>query len=343
MTRPAGLLVALLLLLPACERLTPAEDRTIRRWLLCEECVEGELDSVVALGDRAIGRLGAALRGPPEEGKENVLRQTRAMLDRTTAIAADRQTYIRHYLENYVAIYQVRAAIALDRINTPSADALLLWAARGNRPYRDDVVAAIGQALGATLVAVAGDSQHAPVDSLVRVDPTVLVRIGPTQQPASAIRVVFQVDSGGGTVLDPVTYTDADGRAHARWRLGTVDSSLNILTALAAGRTVRFSAVAHAPGVRVVFVVQPGNGKAGQPLSPAARVEVHDAWGAVQGRLQQSVLISVEGTAIGASYTLTGGAATLTGFSVPAPGTFHLLAKTLGAVTARSAAFTVVP
>jgi hypothetical protein len=88
------------------------------------------------------------------------------------------------------------------------------------------------------------------------------------------------LDSGAGAVLNPVAYTDAAGHAHARWRLGPVDSSLNVLTARAAGRTVRFRAVAHAPGARLVFVVQPANGTAGQPLSPAPRVAVHDAYGA---------------------------------------------------------------
>jgi hypothetical protein len=55
MTRAGGLLFALALALAGCDRLTSAEEAKVRRWLLCEECAEGELDSVVALGDRAVG------------------------------------------------------------------------------------------------------------------------------------------------------------------------------------------------------------------------------------------------------------------------------------------------
>ena len=48
-----GLRLALILGLAACQSsLKPAEENTVRRCLLCDECQEGELDSVVALGSR---------------------------------------------------------------------------------------------------------------------------------------------------------------------------------------------------------------------------------------------------------------------------------------------------
>jgi hypothetical protein len=214
---------------------------------------------------------------------------------------------------------------------------------RGDRPYRDDVVQVIGQSAGATLTLVAGDSQHAPVDSLVRVNPTVLVRIGPSQEPVSAVRVVFQVDSGEGMVLDSVRYTDSDGRAAARWRLGPADSAVNILTARAGGQTVRFYAIGHALEPRVVFTTQPHDGRVAQPLLPVVSVAVHDAWGAVAGNFNQAVAVSVEGTNIGESYPLADGEAKITGFTIPAAGTFYLLAETSGAITARSDSFQIVP
>jgi hypothetical protein len=48
------------------------EEAAVHRWLLCEECVDGELDSVVAFGNRAVPALDAALRGPPRDRYENV-------------------------------------------------------------------------------------------------------------------------------------------------------------------------------------------------------------------------------------------------------------------------------
>jgi len=277
-------LLTLILALTACDSLTPREQRTVQRWLLCDECTEGELDSVVALGDRGVKALEAALKGPPKKGRENMELQAKAMFARIPGPTISMQKYVDHYLDNYEATYQSRAAIALARINSPRSRAVLLDALRRDSLYRHDVRRVLGRSRGAVVSIVAGDSQHAPFDSTVRIDPVVMVRDSTTGQELSDIRVLFRVDSGGGAVVPSSRLTGENGRAAARWRLGD-SASTNVLSVIAAGQMLRFRAFGHPPGNRVVFVVQPSNGTAGQPVPPPPRIAVQDAWGTTQSTI----------------------------------------------------------
>ena len=64
------LALALIGSLAAC-----VHNRAIDRWLMCDECMEGELDSVVALESGAVERLTNTLGGPPPDRAENMRRR----------------------------------------------------------------------------------------------------------------------------------------------------------------------------------------------------------------------------------------------------------------------------
>lgn len=265
---------------PKPSRLIP-----VTTWLLCEECVAGELDSVTALGNRAVGGLAAALRGPPPERYENVRRQILASYDKLEAapgesLSTSRQKYVEHFLSNYVANYQGRAAIALESIGTPQARAVLLAALRRDSVYRMDVRRILGLSLGATLDRLRGDGQIGTLGSFVPTDPTVQLR-DKDSLPVARIRVVFSVDSGLGRIADSIQLTDGNGIASVRWQLDSVDS-MNVLRAVAAGQTARFHAIGRPPTAgtaHLVFTVQPVTSRAGVFLEPAVRVTAVDSSG----------------------------------------------------------------
>jgi hypothetical protein len=315
---------------------------SIRRWLLCEECTDGELDSVLALGDRAVDPLASALIGPPLEGIENIRRQVQGMYARAPVDSIDSSQYMSYYLGNYVALYQRRAAVALDSLDTPRAREVLTQALRqGN--YRDDVLRVLGRSAGISVSLDSGAVQHAPLDSLVRVNPTVLVR-DPVGGPGlSGVQVRFRVDSGGGWVSDSMKTTDASGRASVQWRVGPADS-VNVLSALAAGRVLRFRALASPMGLRLVFVVQPGNVRSGDPMAQPVRIAIQDAWGATQVHLNDAtgVVVIVEGTGIAAQVPIVNGVAGLSDLQFHGSGRVRITARRIGLPLAHSAPFEIL-
>jgi len=117
----------------------------LHNWLICDECINGERDSVANIGDRAVGRLDSALVGPSPQR----IALMRAKLGDSFRFAhrpgADSNAYIKPRLANYVATYQKRAAMSLGDIGTPAAIAALERASRdaGLRGYRPDVITAI--------------------------------------------------------------------------------------------------------------------------------------------------------------------------------------------------------
>jgi hypothetical protein len=344
-TTRSGALLTLVLALAACGGPTPV-DRKVQRYLLCEECTEGELDSVLALGNRGEMGLDRALDGPPEDRIENMRLQAESMFDRIPSPAMTRQQYEDHYVENYKALYVSRAALGLRRFNTPTAHAALIDAVRHDNRYREDVRRVLGASAGARLVVLTGDQQHGAVDSFVKVDPTVRVVDSTTGEGLSQVRVAFFVDSGGGKV-DSIRLTGSDGRATVRWQLGpSALDSVNVVRAVAAGRTVRLRALGHENGARVVFLVQPSHGKAGQPIKPAIRFVVHDPWGTLDTSLTLSAKVTVVPLKPSStdSVTLTNGLADLAGFSVQEPGTgLRLKVDVLGAKPAYSDSFDIAP
>jgi len=139
--------------------LSPEQAAEVRHalveWFECEECTEGQLDRVVKFGQLVVPSLGATLReGPPpasiEELRQHLLANYRNLAeyqsthpDEPVKLPMGEAEYVKTYLDNYVALYQVRAATALGTIGGPAAREALLSA----RPVRSDVRSAVEQAL----------------------------------------------------------------------------------------------------------------------------------------------------------------------------------------------------
>ena len=133
----------LLSLAVACQRdLKPRERARIYSWLQCEECVDGELAAVKALGTG--WRTGKAtvdslsddlLAGPSAQRRANVEHQflvsfksdsAEAILSVLPSVLPVTSTeYVRHYQDNFVNLFRIRAAIALARIGGSKATAVL--------------------------------------------------------------------------------------------------------------------------------------------------------------------------------------------------------------------------
>jgi Leishmanolysin/Bacterial Ig-like domain (group 1)/Bacterial Ig-like domain (group 2) len=83
----------------------------------------------------------------------------------------------------------------------------------------------------ATIDVAAGDGQHSPAGTEVRVRPAVLVR-DQSSSPVAGVPVQFDVISGGGSIAGASTVTNANGRADVgSWTLGS--SGTNQLRATA--------------------------------------------------------------------------------------------------------------
>lgn len=96
----------------------------VGQWMECEECQDGELAAVVALGESAVQTLSTHLtQGPPADRLASLERTLRASHTRIADSegAESEAAYLTRYRANYVAKYQSRAARALGAIRTPEA------------------------------------------------------------------------------------------------------------------------------------------------------------------------------------------------------------------------------
>ena len=100
--------------------------RRIQDWLLCEECTDGELAAVTALGSEAVPSLVATLRMGLSPASRALLQQQLAETWKASGDARmSREEFISHHVGNRDALLRVRAARALGRIGTPEAQAAL--------------------------------------------------------------------------------------------------------------------------------------------------------------------------------------------------------------------------
>jgi len=142
------------------EKLSPeqaiAARQAIVAWLECEECTSGELEAVVKLGSTAVPSLAATLRsGPPpssrEIQREHLVQTYRGMEayakthPRESGIKMSEEEYVRLYSENYVALYQIRAARALGSIGGEQSRNSLTDAL--NTSLREDVRTSVKETL----------------------------------------------------------------------------------------------------------------------------------------------------------------------------------------------------
>jgi len=131
-----------------------AVQAAITSWLECDECTDGELDTVIRLGhisvtdDLVVRHLGEALRGGPSaDSQEALTASLKAAYQDLSAFARDHpempvsiseDDYVRAYVSNYIALYQVRSATALAKIGTENA-MLEITRARTREDLRSDV------------------------------------------------------------------------------------------------------------------------------------------------------------------------------------------------------------
>jgi hypothetical protein len=136
---------ALLAALVGC-KLSPGEYEVINAWLRCNECLRGERAKVKALGERAVHTLDLALVSPSPARIANMeaqWRQAYSMLGPTPPLPET--AYLAQLRSDYIAGYQIRAALSLGDINGRRARAALRRALDNAVPrgYRADVVKTI--------------------------------------------------------------------------------------------------------------------------------------------------------------------------------------------------------
>ena len=136
--------------------LTPAESmralKAVSDYMECEECVAGELDSLVAWGPVVMPMLEAIL----ERGASNVrVAAYRDFLNESydqmaayqDTLPMTRVEMVETYLAKYEFLYRIRAAQALGAINTPAARTVL-QTGLDSLNLREDINDAIREALG---------------------------------------------------------------------------------------------------------------------------------------------------------------------------------------------------
>jgi hypothetical protein len=107
-----------------------AASQIVLSWLECEECFDGQLEAVIRLGREGVPSLAIALREGPSRASQAALRHHlilsyRQALQSGSPHHMTEAEYIRQYLGNYSALYQIRAVRALSLIGGPEALAVL--------------------------------------------------------------------------------------------------------------------------------------------------------------------------------------------------------------------------
>lgn len=129
-------------------------------WLLCQDCTDGELDSLTALGKlhpEVVETLGTdLLSGPAPARRANIEQQLERTFTADTAYehaagvtsTLSSTDFVSLYADNYVAVYRAHAAMALAAIGGSRAGLVLDSAVAGQlRPgsdsLRPDVLTAV--------------------------------------------------------------------------------------------------------------------------------------------------------------------------------------------------------
>jgi hypothetical protein len=132
--------------------LTSEERATVDSWLLCQECSDGELDSVVALAARKsqVTRdtlIEDLLRGPSPQRLANLRAQLAATFSEVKDYASthggtqpDSAQFVQPYFDNIVASYKIRAAVAVATVGASDPRvAAALDSGTYDTTFREDV------------------------------------------------------------------------------------------------------------------------------------------------------------------------------------------------------------
>jgi hypothetical protein len=87
--------------------------RAVYAWMQCQDCLDGERNRVVALGDSAVPMLQGLLSGPPVEHMNAVRRSIEELAARMPAPRMPSQITIDQQLAVFHSMYVGRAASAL--------------------------------------------------------------------------------------------------------------------------------------------------------------------------------------------------------------------------------------
>lgn len=110
--------------LPTATRVL-ADDEIIERYLNCEDCLDGELDAVVELGEKASPLLFESLVSGPSpdtlrsvesglrESYNQMVEYAKIQNDRTLQPRQSQDEFVRTFLENLVIQYQTRSVRAI--------------------------------------------------------------------------------------------------------------------------------------------------------------------------------------------------------------------------------------
>ena len=174
--------------LTAC-RSDRAERAVIERWLLCEECTSGELEAVVALGDRATDRLQEALRtGPSQSDRDRIRHHAASRYAKLRTRLVTQVRWINHYDSSFVNALQAHAATALGRIGTVRARDALLEAMQRDTVYWPEVRRALALAAPSCSRRNRAKGRARPPDSFVRVTPAIVVTDSVSGLPLANVR-----------------------------------------------------------------------------------------------------------------------------------------------------------
>jgi hypothetical protein len=121
--------------------------QTVITWLECEECDEGELDRLKKASEYAVPTLTAALESGPSPASLELMRlQMEERYDRlveygrthpNARVTQSKKDFVAHYMNNYIALYRIRAVQGLSAIGGENAHKAIENASR--KSYRDDV------------------------------------------------------------------------------------------------------------------------------------------------------------------------------------------------------------
>jgi hypothetical protein len=148
LARPAAALVAVGVL--ACWSVPDADRRTITAWLTCIECTSGELDRVLARGSDMVPHLERAVEeGPtPRDDSLAARRATQAVqriqryrtgkgIRPGTLGSTDSARFVQGQHDAFTLSYRLRAAQALQRLDSAAASAAVSEYCRGKQPALD--------------------------------------------------------------------------------------------------------------------------------------------------------------------------------------------------------------
>ena len=132
----------------------------------------------------------------------------------------------------------------------------------------------------ASITVQAGDGQDGTVGE--ELETPLIVRVTADGEPLAGQGVVFEADEGSGELSPDTTVSNSDGRATARWTLGSTPGAQAASAKLVAdGKSVRFTAVA-AVGPAASLEMVSGDDQTGEAFAPLPQplvVRVEDRFG----------------------------------------------------------------